>query len=216
MPDLSFAVETAESVRFAAVPTLAFRLRVENAPPDEEIHTVVLRGQIQIEVTRRRYTAQEQQRLHDLFDGVERWGQTLRNLHWTNANVVTGPFAGRTIVEMQVPCTFDFNVATTKYFQGLADGELPLCLMFSGTIFYTDPSGALQVSPISWSKEARFGLPLRVWKEMMEAHYPNSAWLCLRRDIVDRLGTYKSDRGAMSWEQALEYALDAAEGVVHK
>jgi hypothetical protein len=216
MPDLSFAVEKAEAVRFAAVPSIGFTLHVENAAPEEAIHTVVLRSQIQIEVARRRYTAEEQGRLHDLFDGADRWGQTLRNLHWTNASAVAGPFQGWTELEMQVPCTFDFNVAVTKYFHGLADGEIPLCLMFSGTIFYADLEGAVQVSPISWSKETRFALPLRVWKEMMDAHYPNSAWLCLNRDVVDRLSAYKSANGIMTWDQAMEDVLDAAEGVVNK
>ena len=54
---------------------------------------------------------------------------------WTHASAVVPSFTGSTAVELQVPCSFDFNVAATKYFHGLADGDIPLCLMFSGTVF---------------------------------------------------------------------------------
>jgi hypothetical protein len=115
---------------------------------------------------------------------------------------------------MQVPCTFDFNVAATKYFNGLADGEIPLCLMFSGTVFYADAEGSLRVAPISWEKETRFRLPLKVWQEMMDLYYPNSAWLSLRRDVFDRLHEYKVRNGIPSWEEAIERILAEAEETV--
>ncbi len=207
MPDLSISVEEVEPVAFAATPTLGFKLRVANADPDEVIHTVVLRCQIQIEVTRRRYSPPDQERLRDLFGEPERWGQTLRNLLWTNTTAVASGFTGVTSIDLPVPCTFDFSVATTKYFNGLADGDIPLCLMFSGTVFYASPAGALQVAPISWEKEARFRLPLRVWKEMMDAYYPNSAWLCLRRDVFEELHRFKTERGIPTWEQTFETML---------
>ena len=210
MPDLSITVEKAEAVPFAAAPILAFQLRVVNAGPAETIHTVVLRCQIQIEVTRRRYSAAEQERLRDLFGEPERWGQTLRNLLWTNTSAVIPQFTGVTSVELQVPCTFDFSVATTKYFNGLADGDIPVCLMFSGTVFYGDGTGALRVAPISWDKETKFRLPVRVWKDMMDAYYPNSAWLCLRRDVFEELHRFKVERGIPAWEQAFEILLEAS------
>ena len=94
-----------------------------------------MRCQIQLEVTRRRYTAEDQEKLRDLFGEPDRWGQTLRNLLWTHVNVNVPPFQETTVVDLPVPCTFDFNVAATKYFHGLGDGEVPLCLMFSGTVF---------------------------------------------------------------------------------
>src|ERR1700722_6656546 len=207
MPDLGITVEKVEVVPFAASPTLAFKLHVANADPAEVIHTVVLRCQIQIEVTRRRYTALDQERLRDLFGEPERWSQTLRNLLWTNATTVIPQFTGTTTADLHVPCTFDFSIATTKYFNGLADGDIPVLLMFSGTVFYADPAGALRAAPISWDKETRFRLPLKVWKDMMDAYYPNSAWLCLRRDIFEDLHRFKVDRGIPTWEQAFEIML---------
>jgi hypothetical protein len=42
---------------------------------------------------------------------------------------------------------------------------------------------------------------------MMDAHYPNSAWLCLRRDAFERLYQYKVRHGIPTWEEAIERAL---------
>jgi hypothetical protein len=189
-------------------------MNLKNADPRETLHTVVLRCQIQIEVARRKYTAQDQGKLRDLFGEPERWGQTLRSMLWTHASVVVPQFTGSTTASMQVPCTFDFNVAATKYFNGLADGNIPLCLMFSGTVFYTDSEGLMRVAPISWEKETRYQLPLKVWQDMMDIFYPNIAWLSLRRDVFERLLEYKVRHGIPSWEQAIEKVLAEAEDTV--
>ena len=214
MPDLAIAVEKVEVVPFAASPTLAFKLRVTNENPSEVIHTVVLRSQIQIEVTRRRYTPHEQERLRDLFGEPERWGQTLKNLLWTNTSTVVPQFTGATTVDLPVPCTFDFSVATTKYFDGLTDGDIPIFLVFSGTVFYADPDGGLRIAPISWDKETKFRMPLAIWKDMMDRYYPNSAWLCLRRDVFEQLQEYKIRQGIPTWEQALEKLLAQAQETI--
>lgn len=214
MPDLSFQVASVEVVAFAAVPTLSFRLQVSNAPAEQKIQTVALRCQILFDVTKRKYSAEEQSKLRDLFGEPERWSQTLRNLLWTHVSCVVPPFAAGTRAEIQVPCTFDFNVAATKYFHGLGAGEIPLVFQFSGTVFYEDAEGRVLVAPISWEKEARFRLPVTTWREMMDAYYPNSAWLCLRRDIFERLHEYKIRNGIPTWEQALEEVLASAEEAV--
>ena len=211
MPDLSFQVEGAEAVAFAAAPTLAFKLRIANADDQEQIQTIALRCQIQIEAAHRRYAAHEQERLVDLFGEPERWSQTLRAMLWTHASVIVTPFQGSTLVELPVPCTFDFNVAAAKYFAGLEAGEVPLNLMFSGTVFYEAADGQLQAEQIPWDREAKYKLPVRAWKEMMDVYYPNTAWLCLRRDIFDRLNQYKMRRGIPTWEKTLDSLLPAAD-----
>ena len=213
MPDLSFCVETAVAVEYAATPTIAFKLRVANAVAGEAVHTVALRCQIQIEASRRRYTAEEQRSMVDLFGQPERWNQTLRSLLWTHASMVLPAFEGNTLADLLVPCTFDFNVAATKYFGGLTNGEIPLRLLFSGTVFYAGEDGALQVAPISWEQETTFKLAQSVWREMMNAYYPNSAWLSLRRDVFERLYQYKMQNGIPTWEQALERILPVEETV---
>jgi hypothetical protein len=214
MPDLNFKVEDAQAVRYAAAPLLSFRLRVSNNGDEEAIHAVVLRAQIQLEVTRRHYSSEEQAKLLDLFGEPDRWGQTLRNLLWTHAILVVPPFVKETVVDLPVPCTFDFNVAATKYFHGLSEGDLPLNFLFSGTVFYPGLEGRLQVSPISWEKEAKFKLPVKVWKDVIDHYYPNNAWLHLRRDVFDRLYQYKVRHGIPTWEQVVERVLAGTEETV--
>jgi hypothetical protein len=203
MPDLSFQVASAAASAYAAAPLLMFKLRITNADPAEAIQNVALRCQIQIEATRRRYTPDEQQRLSELFGEPDRWSRTLGSLLWTHTSAGVAPFAGNTIVDLPVPCSFDFNVAATKYFHGLQEGEIPLILQFSGTVFYQAASGQMQVMQIPWDKETRFRLPVRIWQAMMDAYYPQSAWLRLRRDVFDRLARYKAQHGLATWDEAL-------------
>ena len=204
MPDLQFRVEGVEAARFAAAPMLNFKLRIDT---DRPVHTIALRCQIRIEPTRRRYEEKEQRSLIDLFGSPERWKQTLHSMLWTHSNVVVPSFEETTLVDLPAPCTFDFNVGSAKYFSGLEGGEVPLALLFSGSIFYPAEDGALCVAQIPWSKELDYALPVSVWKEMMDEYYPNTAWLCLRRDTFNRLHQYKIDRGIPTWEQTLESML---------
>ncbi len=204
MPDLNFRVESVAAVPYAAVPMVSFKLRVTNSNAEEVIHSVVLRAQIQIEVTRRHYSSQEQAALRDLFGEPERWSTTLKNMLWTHAAVTIPPFQRETTVEIPVPCTFDFSVGATKYFHGLQEGDLPLNFLFSGTVFYRGAEDALQVAPISWEKEAKFKLPLKVWRDVIDEYYPNTSWLCLRRDAFERLYEYKVRNGIPSWEEVIE------------
>jgi len=209
VPDLQLTVEGAEVVQFAAAPLLAFKVRIVNSPNDEIVHTVALRAQIQIEVSRRKYDSNEQARLLDLFGEPDRWGQTLRSLLWTHASVVVPGFTGSVLANIPVACTFDFNVAATKYFHGVTSGDLPLCFQFSGTVFYMGEDGTLQVAPISWDKESKYRLPVKVWKSLMDAHYPNSAWLSLHRDTFEKLSQFKRREGIPTWDEALDRALAA-------
>ena len=209
MPDLQLTVEGAEVVQFAAAPLLAFKVRIVNTPDDEIVHTVALRAQILVEVSRRKYDSNEQARLLDLFGEPDRWGQTLRSLLWTHASVVVPGFTGSVLADIPVACTFDFNVAATKYFHGVTGGDLPLCFQFSGTVFYMGEDGTLQVAPISWDKESKYRLPVKVWKDLMDAHYPNSAWLSLHRDTFEKLSQFKRREGIPTWDEALDRALAA-------
>jgi len=203
MPDLNFAIEGAQPLRFAAAPHIAFTLRVTD-PTSVNIHTVILQCQVHLDVSRRHYTADEQGRLTDLFGEPAQWSQTLHRMLWANTSLVVPAFSGSTVTSLQVPCTFDFNVAVTKFFEGLDEGHVPVRSYFSGTIFFANASGGLQVEKISWEKEASYELPLQVWRDMMNAYYPNTAWLCLRRDAFDKLNAYKRRHGIPTFEQALE------------
>jgi hypothetical protein len=210
MPDLDFAVEGAELVTFAVAPTLALKLRITDSG-EEPVHAVMLDCQVRIEAPRRRYVPAERERLGELFGDPSRWSQTLRSLLWTHVSVNVPPFAGSVLVDLRLPCTYDFNVQVTKYFDSLEDGEVPLTLLFSGSVFFAALDGALQVERVSWSKEAGYRLPVRVWRDVIDHYYPNTAWLNLHKDVFDRLAAYKARRGLPTWEQALEALLLNAE-----
>ncbi len=207
MPDLSFEVEDAEAIPYAATPILGFKLRVSNADPEEQIETVALTCQIRLDVTRRRYNEVEKKGLRDLFGEPERWSNTLRSMLWTFANLNVRGFSGSVVVDLPVTCTYDFNVASAKYFYALESGEIPLSFLFSGTVFYRSEEGSLQVEQISWEKEATFRLPVEVWQRMIDIYYPNSAWIYMHRDSFDRLNSYKQERGIPTWEQVVDNLL---------
>lgn len=211
MPDLDFRVQGAEVLPFAASPSLQFKLNIHNRTA-ERIHSVMLKVQIQIITTQRHYNEQEQAGLSELFGEPSRWGKTLKNMLWTNTIVLIPSFSGSTTVDVAIPCTYDFEVVSAKYFHALEDGVIPLEFLFSGTVFYAGQMG-LQTTQISWEKEATYRLPVTLWQEMMAQYFPNSAWLRLEREVFDRLYQYKAQRSLPSWEAALTDLLNRQEEV---
>jgi len=208
-PDLRFTVLGVEPERPVAVPTLRFSLGIDAG--GAAVRSVMLDVQIRIAATQRGYDESEQALLAELFGAPDRWSDTLRGLLWTQTTLIVPPFDGTTVVDLYMPCTYDFEVASAKYLAALGDGDVPLELLFSGTVFYAGPGGALQVSRISWNAEATHRLPVRVWREAIDGHFPHSAWLRLDRGTFDRLSAFKAGRTLTSWEAALDVLLDAAE-----
>jgi hypothetical protein len=215
VPNLDFRVEGAEVPEYAAVPSLLFKLRIENLE-EEPIRSVALNTQIRIAATQRHYEAAEQERLLELFGEPHRWKDTLRSLLWTHTVLQVPRFSGSTVVDMPVTCTYDLEVVATKYFFALENGEVPLEFLFSGTVFYAAEGGRLQTARISWEKEAEFRLPVRLWREMMDHYFPNSAWIRLRRDAFDLLYDYKVRKGLPTWEAAVDALLRASEQEVER
>ena len=211
MPDLSFEVVGAEVPAYAAVPTLIFKLHITNAIEQQSIHSVTLHSQIQLAVTRRRYSPEAQAQLLELFGEPKRWGETLLSLLWTHSNVFVPQFSGDVTVDLPIACTYDFEVVAAKYFHALGDGDIPLEFLFSGTIFYEGEAGNLQVAQISWSKEASYRLPVTVWQEMMARYYPNSAYIRLNKDVFDRLYQYKATHSLPNWEDAIVRLLQSSD-----
>jgi hypothetical protein len=205
MPELNFQMHDAKPQCQAAEPMLLFNLGIIETT-QTPIQSVMLRCQIRIEPGRRRYRAAEQERLLDLFGTPERWGQTVRPMLWTHVSLIVPGFTGSTLVDVPVPCSYDFSLAVTKYFDALEDGDIPLCLLFSGTVFYESEQG-LRVAQIPWEKVATYRLPAATWKKLMDLYYPNSAWLRLPKELFDRLAQYKSRRGLPTLERTLETLL---------
>jgi hypothetical protein len=211
MADLQFSVVRVEVERFSASPLLRFELRIANAGPEERVENLLLNCQIRIEPAQRRYDAGERERLSELFGEPERWGETLRSLLWTHAHVSAPGFERETRVLLLVPCSYDFTIASTKYFYGLTDGEIPLNFLFSGSVFSRDASSALQITQIPWSKEASFRLPVAVWRSLMATYYPNGEWLRIGWDAFDRLYRFKRRKGLLTFDDALDALLEHAE-----
>jgi hypothetical protein len=205
LPRLGFAVESAAAVRYAAAPTIVFTMGLES---DRPVRSISLNAQIRIVPTRRGYDLADEERLVELFGTSDRWGDTLRSFLWTNTTLVVAPFDGHARAELMVPCTYDLEVAAAKYFYALRDGEVPLDFLFSGTVFFIGSGGGLRTAQISWECEAQFRLPVRVWKEAIENHFPGSAWLRLRSDVYERLVGYKAARTLPTWESTIESLLD--------
>ncbi|MDB6066425.1 MAG: hypothetical protein JWR26_2633 [Pedosphaera sp.] len=213
MPELDFKVTGVIPVARGLTPLLHFKLQVTNTPETETIHGVLLNAQIQIQSANRTYNPVEKEKLVDLFGAPDRWGQTLRNRLWTHSNAMVRSFTGSTDALLQVQCTYDLNVAATKYFHALDEADVGLLFLFSGTVFYAAPDGRFQAQQISWNKECVYRMPVRVWREMMEKHYPNSAWLYLRRESFDRLYAYKRRNGLATWEQTIDQLLPEKEEI---
>lgn len=210
IPQLDFAIEDGGPLERAAAPTLRFGLRI-SAAGREPIRSIVLDVQVQIASRRRPYDDATEQRLYELFGEPERWGSTLRTLPWTRATLAVPPFTGATTVDLAVPCTYDFEVAASRYLDALRDGDVPLEFLFGGTVFYADAGGLLKTARIAWDREADYRLPVRVWRETMDHYFPGSAWLRLRRDSFDRLYAYKARNALTSWEDAVDSLVRASE-----
>lgn len=207
MPDLSFHVESAEAEPFAAAPLVVLKLRVASEPATAAVRGILLRAQVRIDAPARRYADAEAAGLRDLFGEPARWGATLRSLVWTSASLSVPAFEGRVVVDLPLPCSLDLTVAAAKYFYALEGGEVPLTLLFSGTVFHAGAGGALEAAPVPWSREAAFRLPVAVWKEAVDRQFPGAAPFALRRDVFDRLYRLKVARGLATLDEALESLL---------
>ncbi len=206
--DLTFEVVDVRSERYAAVPTMVFRLRITEADA-RPIQSIVLRAQIQIEAQRRHYAPAEEGRLLELFDVPARWGQTLKPLLWTHATATVPTFEGVVEIDLPVTCTYDFEVTGAKYLHALDDGDIPLLFLFSGSVFARTGTG-FAVDQVPWDRESTYRLPVRVWREMMDHYFPGGAWLRLGRGSFDALHRFKADRALPSWDAAVEALLESA------
>jgi hypothetical protein len=195
MPDLAFEIEGAEAVPDAAGPMIALRLGVSSTPANSRIHGVLLRYQVRLEGARRAApTAAEAERLRAVFGAPADWGRTLRSLLWSQASTSVAAFEGKGSAEIALPCSSDFALATTAYFNALEGGDVPLSVLFSGTVFHETPEG-VRAAPIPWSSEARFAMPLTTYREALARHFGDSAAVALRRDVLERLTKYRASRG---------------------
>ena len=208
MADLIFGCTGASADRYAATPTLAFQLTITERS-GVRVHAIALRCQIRIEPHRRRYTAAEAERLHDLFGDTSRWAETVKPIQLATVTAMIPPFSAVTEVELTVPVTYDLEVTSARYLQGLDDGTIPLLMLFSGTVFVATEQG-YSVELVPWSAEAAYRMPVSVWRDLVDAHFPGSAWLRCRRETLDALAGFKRRHALPTWDATLTELLARA------
>jgi hypothetical protein len=208
MAELVFDCTGARADRYAVTPSMSLLLRISETS-GQRVEAIALRCQIRIEPSRRRYTDAEAQRLNDLFGDTRRWADTLKPLQFTQVSVMVPGFTGSTELDLPVPLSYDLEIGSTRYFAGLQDGEVPLLLLFSGTIFASE-GGRLSVTQVPWSKEASYRLPVTLWREAIEAHFPNSAWIKMSLDTFDELARFKTGAALPTWDATIAALLAQA------
>ena len=208
MSELVFDCVGARADRYAVVPSMILTLRISETS-GQRVEAIALRCQIRIEPARRRYSDAEAERLGDLFGETQRWAETLKPVQFTTVALMVPGFTGSTELDLPIPLTYDMEIGATRYFAGLEDGEVPLLLLFSGTVFGTS-DGRLSVQQVPWSKEASYRLPVAVWREAIDAHFPNSAWIKISNSAFDELLRFKTRAALPTWEATVLALLASA------
>lgn len=210
-PGLDFAVEGVGAPRFVATPTVRLDLRV-TGPENVAIETLLLECQVRI-AARRRPTVDdgERDRLRDLFGAPEQWAQSMQSLLWANVTLSVPRFAGTTTAELDVPCSYDFEVSAARYLAALDGGDIPLEVLFSGTVLWTDEGRGRRLARIPLDREAEAAVPVAVWREAMDRHFPGTAWLRLSRDRFARLQAFRAREAHPTWDSAIDALLAVQE-----
>jgi len=119
--------------------------------------------------------------------------------------MVTG-FTSVTEADLPVPCTYDLEVASARYLTGLDDGTVPLLLLFSGTVFVAR-GDSYSVELVPWSCEASVRMPVSVWQDVANEHFPGSAWLRCSKETLDALSLFKARQALPTWDATLSALL---------
>ena len=208
MPELVFDCIGARPERYAVVPSFSLTLRISETT-GQPVDAIALRAQLRIEPFRRAYSDAEADRLHDLFGERQRWSDTLKPLQFAMLSTMVPGFTGSIEIDLPVPFSYDLQIASTRYFSSLDDGEIPLLLLFSGTIF-GQADGRLQVQQVPWSKETTFQLPVSLWREAVDAHFPDAAWITMNRHTLDELIRFKTRHALPTWDATVAALLAQA------
>jgi Family of unknown function (DUF6084) len=207
VPEPEFAITGAAHLAFSAAPTMLFSATVE-IPSGHEIQSIVLSVQVMIDPARRGYDVETRERLAELFGPPASWTPSTQGLAWARVSAIVPAFVGSTVFALEVPCTYDLEVAATKYFYAVPDGHVPLSFHFTGTVFYREPDGRLQVVPVPWSATAQFRMPIAAWQAMIAEHYPGGGWIRLNAHTLADLNARRAVRGLPSFDACISALLE--------
>jgi hypothetical protein len=210
MAELVFDCIGAKAERYAVIPSFSLALRVSETT-GQQVDAIALRAQLRIEPFRRGYSDAEADRLNDLFGERQRWSDTLKPLQFAMISTMVPGFAGSIEIDLPVPFSYDLQIASTRYFSSLDDGAIPLLLLFSGTIF-TQAGGRLQVQQVPWSKETTFQLPVSLFREAVDMHFPDAAWITMSRHTLDELIRFKTRHALPTWDATVAALLAQQSG----
>ncbi len=192
----------------AAAPQLTARLRIEETT-GQLVHAIVLRCQVRIEPHRRPYDDGERDGLCGLLGERGRQTDTLRPFPWLQCATTVPGFTGMTEADLALPCTYDLEVIGARYLHALDAGDVPLALVFSGTVF-TGAGAGPGVEQIPPGCAARHRLPVTVWRQLISAYFPNTGWVRLDAGVLASLARYRARHGLRNWDETVQTLLARA------
>lgn len=207
MTEVTFAVREVIPEPYALTPMLTARVTIA-AVGDEPVHAIALRCQVRIAPLHRGYTDEAAAALLDLFGTRDRWGATQHTFLWQHTSAMVPGFVDATEVDLPLVCTYDVEVTAAKYLHALADGVVPLQFLFSGTVFTKGHNG-FAVQQIPWDREDRYDMPVSVWRDLIDLHFPNTGWVRLSHDTIDALVAHKSAHGMLGIDAAVTALLES-------
>ena len=214
IPEPEFEITSAAHVAFAAAPTMLFSAQVTE-PNGADVQSIALTAQVMIDPALRGYEPETRERLAELFGPPANWAPSTSGLAWARVAAAVPSFRDRAVFGLEVPCTYDLEVAAAKYFYSVTDGTIPLTFHFNGNVFYWsgsagDPSAErrLSVVPVSWTNSAQYRMPVSAWRAMMAEHYPGGGWIRLADDTLEALNRRRAARGLPSFDACIEELLE--------
>jgi hypothetical protein len=210
-PAPEFAIVGAAHVPFAATPTMSFEV-IATEPTGAAIQSIALTAQVMIEPARRGYDAETRERLTELFGPPASWAPSTSGLPWARVAAAVPGFNGETRFSLEVPCTYDLEVAAAKYFYAVADGEVPLTFHFNGNVFFHESDGRLQVMPISWTTSSQYRMPVQAWRAMIAEHYPGGGWIRVSDETLRTLHDRRAQLGLPSLDACVAELLERSDG----
>jgi Family of unknown function (DUF6084) len=211
-PAPEFEIAGASHVPFAASPTMLFEA-IATEPTGAAIQSIALTAQVMIEPARRGYDAETRARLTELFGPPASWAPSTSGLPWARVAAAVPGFTGATRFSLEVPCTYDLEVAAAKYFYAVKDGEVPLTFHFNGNVFFHGGlDGRLQVMPISWTTSSQYRMPVQAWRAMIAEHYPGGGWIRVSDETLRSLHERRAQRGLPSLDACVAELLEPSDG----
>jgi hypothetical protein len=197
----------AAHVPHAATPTMRFQLHLTEQL-GREVHVGALTIQVQIDPARRVYDDETRDRLVELFGAPERWAATTHSFQWAQVSTLVPGFTGASSFSLDVPVTYDLEVAASKYFYSLPGGAAPLSFHVTGMLLLVGADDRMQVVQVPWSCSAKWDMPVDVWRRAIAAYYPGGSWVRLQTDTLDALAARKAAGGHHDYDACVRALLE--------